>query len=731
MSHWRSPRGILCLLATLGLLAAWPAARLAASELEESSIRLIPADAAFYGASLRNGEQIHIIAESNAWKKLTNMPSVQQGLGMLKSKLEDQEDDKAAQARAVLENPQVKDLLGLLGDMFSDDVFCYGSAEVGEVVELIQDVANASNYGPMYFMAAGEGDAMSQGEMQGKAALYALAKNVDKIQIPTAVMGFSVEDQQRATVHVGKLEGFLSLLTLMQPQFTGRVVRQEVEGSQFLTLTLDGKMIPWDDVPLDKLRELESHEGDVDKIVEKVTQLKLVVAFGVREGYLMMAMTDSLENLAKLGKGDGLLSRPELAVVKKHADQRLTGISYASKDFVSRVSMSPQDLDELLKVGDSALKQLPLQDEAKERIRKDATELVKDLKRLIPKPGAAVGCSFLTDKGMEAYSHSWTENKVFNGSGALDLLNHVGGDPLLAIVWREHEYPKVYDRIVHWVRIGHKYFEEFAVPEMSEGDRAKYRKLVELGQPLCKDLDRVNRESLIPAFDGQGAIVVDARLKSKKIAADVPETNEAMPLLEPAVVVGIKDSQAMRDAYLGYQKFFNELLEVARQMDDEGKIPDDYQIPWPEASDEGGKATLSYAFPGEWGVDKQIRPNAVLVDKLAVVTASDSHSARLLKAAPLAASGALADPAKARAVAVMFNWAATVDAVRPWVRLAARETAKKQLQVEDDDPKIDAIVAQAETVLDVLKAIRRCTAECYFEDGAMVTHSMTEIQDVE
>ena len=264
------------------------------------------------------------------------MPSVQMGLGMLKAQLENEENEQAVQAKAMLENPQVKDLLGLLADMFSEDVFCYGNAEVADVLELLQDVNNAQSYGPLYFMAAGEADAMSPAEMKGRAALYALAKNVDQIKIPTMVMGFSVEDEERATVHLGKLEGFLGLLTLMQPQFAGRVIRQEVGDSQFLTVTMDGEMIPWDEVPLDDLREFEDNEGDVDKVVDKVNELKLIVALGVREGYLMVAITDSMESLAKLGEGDSLLTRPELDVVKKHADKRLTGLSYASEDLVTR-----------------------------------------------------------------------------------------------------------------------------------------------------------------------------------------------------------------------------------------------------------------------------------------------------------------------------------------------------------------------------------------------------------
>ena len=130
-------------------------------------------------------------------------------------------------------------------------------------------------------------------------------------------------------------------------------------------------------------------------------------------------------------------------------------------------------------------------------------------------------------------------------------------------------------------------------------------------------------------------------------------------------------------------------------------------------------------------MDEQIVPNAVLTDDFAVVTATEAHGARLLESTPPKAGGVLADLNRPRAVAAMFNWADTVDALTPWLRLAARQTAKENLGGEDDDPEIEAIVAQVDTVLEVLKAIRRCTVECYFEDRALVTHSMMEVQDVD
>ena len=725
----RPSRWVLAFLAILAVLSAWPAAGMAAEKLEQTSIRLIPEDAAFYGAMLRNREQIKIIAESNAWAKLKNLPAVQMGLGAIQEQLASGDNPQAAQLKAMLENPQVKEFLGLLGDMFSNDVFFYADPRVAPVLELLQGISNSISYGPLYFQASGQADAMSPNEMQAKAALHMLAENLDKIQIPTTVMGFAVEDQERAKLHLNKFEGLLAPLTFMLPQLAGRVVREKVGDDDFLTIKLDGKMIPWDQVPLDEVRQYEAKEGDVDKLVEKITGLNLLIAFGVRDGYLMIACTDSLDGLAKLGAGKPLLARPEMGPLKKHADKRLTGISYTSKDFMSRVAMSAEDIDALLKLGDAALRQLPLEETQKDQIRKDVEALAAELKTLIPPPGAAMQFSFLTDRGIESYGYNWTENKFIDASQPLGVLNYVGRDPILAVAWRGRVYPRAYDRIVHWAKVGHGYFEKYGLPEMSEKDRQAYTRLVEAMKPLCQELGRVNRESLIPAFDGQCAIVLDAKLMSDKIAKDVPKTDKPMPLPEPALVVGIKDAQAMRDAYLGYQDFFNKTLEVLRKFDEKGEIPAGYSIPWPESADTPAGSTLSYTLPDQWGVDPQIVPNAVLTEKVAVVTASQAHSKRLLQGqAP--AAGLLADGRRPRALAVLFNWPALVDAAAPWVRLAARQAAKENLHVEDGAPEIENVVVQVDTVLEVLKAVRNCTAECYLEDGAVVTHSLMEVSDV-
>jgi hypothetical protein len=256
-----------------------------------------------------------------------------------------------------------------------------------------------------------------------------MAKHLDRLKIPTVVAGFKIENEDRAMIDLGKLEGFLGFVSMTQPRLAGSVQRQQVGGHPFLTVTLTGEMIPWEELPLDDLRGLEASPGDLDKIVEKITNLQLVFAFGIRKGYLLAAVTDSLDELDRLGKGDSLLTRPEMEPLKQHAGRPLVGMGYTSREFVRRISLSAEDLDALLELGDALLTQSELDAPLKEQIRIDAKALADEIKQRLPEPGAMVSFSFLASGGVESFHYNWTENRWLDGSKPLALLEHVGGRP--------------------------------------------------------------------------------------------------------------------------------------------------------------------------------------------------------------------------------------------------------------------------------------------------------------
>jgi len=406
-------------------------------------------------------------------------------------------------------------------------------------------------------------------------------------------------------------------------------------------------------------------------------------------------------------------------------DKRLASISFLSAEMKASLSTNEQDLDGMLEVADELLPLAELEPAEEEEIRQDAAALAEDLKRFIPDYGATMSFSFLTDRGVEGYQYDWTEYPGVDGSKPLPLLNHVGGDPWLAVVGRGRTSPDDYDLLVKWLKTGYRYFKKYAVPQMSKREQREFRKAMETARPLLKRVDRITREMLIPALaDGQMALVLDAELSSRRFVKTLPATSEPMPMIEPALVVGVSDAGLLKKAMRAYQGVLDDLVDAVREAEP-GAVPDDYAIPRPQPRKVEAGTIFSYTLPDDWGVDEQIAPSLGLSKTVGIVALTPGHAERLLTETPLDADGAISDPDRPLAGAVVFDFAALVDTLTPWINLAIEQGMK-------DSPMQAAMVAgQVQIVLEVIKVLRTVTAESYFENGALVTHSLTEIRDIE
>src|SRR6516162_3206444 len=88
----------------------------------DCSLKFIPADAAFYTTMLRNQEQMDIVTNSKAWAKLRSMPAVQLGLMAMRSQ---SNNPQVAPFMQIFQQPENQQLLSLLGDMISQEIFVY------------------------------------------------------------------------------------------------------------------------------------------------------------------------------------------------------------------------------------------------------------------------------------------------------------------------------------------------------------------------------------------------------------------------------------------------------------------------------------------------------------------------------------------------------------------------------------------------------------------------------
>ena len=712
-------------LVAFGMLAARP---LAAADLAklDTSLKLIPADAAFYSSMLRNREQFEAVKNSKAFAKIMEMPVVQMGLTMYNMQAQSPGTGPAKFEEA-LHNPETRKIIDLLADMAADEVFVYGDKNFVDFLELAQNLVGAMRYGPAVMQLTNKEHAKRR-DMQASVAISALAENTKLIAVPNLVIGFKVKNTELAKEQLIKLETIANILLEMNEKTKGHFKKAKVAGQECLVLELDGSMIPWDELPVDEIKDKEANEGDVQKIIDRLKESKLVITLGVRGNYLMASIGSSVEALEKLGKGDRLIDRAEFKPLAKYADMRLVSIGYVSEALNQQINHNQKELDNLLALVDQVLPESPLSDEQKERIRKDAKALTDDIKTLMPKVGGMMALSFLTDRGVEGYQYSWGEHPALDSSQPLGLLQHVGGSPLLGLVARQKTNVSQYDMFAKWVKVAYGYFKEFGLPNIPEKDRAKAEKFLETAIPLVERLDKANRDMLIPALaDGQAALVIDGKLSSSHFVESLPATEQPMPMIEPALVVGVSNAELLKKGFGEYREIINGLIDAVRHIEG-AEVPENIMIPEPQVTESAGGKLYSFPLPEAWGVDKKIVPNFGVSDKVAVASLTHDHTNRLLTATPLAVGGLLDKTDRPLAAAVWVRWAGLLEAAGPWIDFAVDQAVAAN-NADGDGKK--AIVDQVHTAVDVLKTLRSITNETYLEDGVLVNHTLVEFHDLE
>ncbi len=629
-------------LAATGCLVAPP---MRAGELDklDTSLKLIPADAAFYSSMLRNREQFDAVAGSNAWAKIKEMPAVQQALSMY-SMQSGVPGSGPAQVEAALHNPEVRKIIDLVIDMASNEAFVYGDDNFIDFVELLQDGGDAMRYGPMVAQATGRYSGLTQDQLQTRILLTSLAKHVDLIGVPGIVFGFKLKNVDLGKEQLIKLEMLANVVLEMNAQTKGHFKKTKLGDYEYLVLNLDGSMLPWDKLPTDKLIDAEAVEGDAQKVIDRIKASKLVLALGLRGDYLLASIGPSLECLEKLGKGDRLADRPELKPLAKYAAQRLVSLGYLSAEMVEGLNNQKKGIDDLQDAAGKLLTRANLSDAQQSQIRADINALAKDVKAIIPKLGAIAGLSFLCDRGVEGYRYQWGSHDRLDGSKPLGLVEHVGGNPILGVVARQKVSLSDYDLMVKWAKKGYGYFETFGLPNMPENERAKAKQFLASALPLLSRADKANRDLLLPALaDGQLALVFDDKLTSTHFIESAPATEKPMPMIEPAVVAGVSDARLLKQAFGEYRAVVNGLIDAVRQIEG-SKIPECVGIPEPKVSEGSSGTIYSFTLPDAWGVDKQIVPNIGVSEHVAVFTASQQHTERLLKTTPLSVGGAWRRP---------------------------------------------------------------------------------------
>jgi hypothetical protein len=691
---------------------------------------LVPEDAAFFSSTLRAREQIEAILRSNAWARLTDLPLVQAGWRRMREELNKPKGDLAPLFQ-FYRQPENRQLVELLLDMGSEEVFCYGGHSWVDFTDVLTGLSGGMQLNRLLARLQSP-DRAAQQKIQIQALLDTLSEHADKLQVPSLLIGFKVSQPQRAHDQLRRLEQLVKGPLEQNPHLKGRFHRTQVAGSRFLTLELDGRMVPWQEIPL---KEFEDKPGQYDGLIKKLQGIKLTVALGVHKGYVILAVGKSTDAVARLGQGQALAGRPEFRPLLPFANRRLSSIDYASKAIRGQFQMTRGDLDQMADGLKELLKPLDIPAARRDKIIKDLNGLGKDLKKYVPEVGASLSFTFLTDRGQETYAYDWTKYADVDASKPLTLLDHVGGSPLLALVGRSKYDPAAYQLVVKWAKVIYADVEPIVLEKLEPEQKDRYEEIAKVVFPLLKRLDEVTGKMLLPALrDGQSGFVVDAKIKSKQWVTELQETDKPLPMIEPALVFGVSDAPLLRRAFEEYRSIANDGLAKLREF---APILPEFEIPVPEA--QSVKGGMLYHYPPLPYVDEQILPNAGLSEKVAILSLSPAQSRRMLVATPLTVTGGpLANRQRPLTSAAYVDWPEIVNTIEPWVDFGIRTAGpfaeqffgEQAGQITKAAGGVDGLLKQVHTLFQVAKVLHGYTSATYLENGALVTHSETVVRDV-
>ena len=756
-----------------GMLAA-PASR---AEETGGGVAVIPQDAAFVSATLRLREQWERFSKSNAFVTLKKLPAVQRALDQIEEQ-KVQPGSPLSMFATFMELPENQQALELLDDMISTDTFVYGEPSCVKFVELFQKVQRAQQAANIMLMARGgdfdfdvdfdfeaideddddqdgDGAAILPGrariqpvqmvrtapdELASRMVLQTLADNVELIVVPDLVWGFKTTKLPAAESQLKRIEVLIKLVTQANPDLAKSLARRKVAGGEVVTFTIDGATLPWDDLTREATEGMDGEA--LDKVLDRLRSLDIVISLGMIGDRVVLSIGDSADHLDKLavsGGKPGLVTTKPFGPLVADKDRRLTGVSYMSEALAKVLAPSAADIEQLAELADTIAAEADLPEGAAAEARAGLEKMAAGYKKRLPIPGPWMAYSFLADQGYEGYAWDWTQNRPFDGSQRLDLLEHTGGAPLGAVVFRVKNDPQQFEDLVSWGGMAWNFFTKYVLAKADDEARERVELVDKQLGPLAAKVVATLRTKILPALaDGQIGLVLDAKSRTKRIQAGLPEAAEPLPLTEPAIVLGLDDPKLFREGLSDMFAFGDELVDAVREIDPDS-VPADYRIKDPEKTKADAGTIWSWALDST-GLDDQIRPAIGVGEHVAVLSMVPKQATRLLADAKLETGSQLSKFEEPLAGAAALDAAGVIDAIQPWIVYLTRLGCVQQregridretvLTKDVENAQATDALAQVAVVCDVLKCLRVAVAEAAVKGDATVTHWRNVIRDL-
>jgi flavodoxin len=708
----------VALLTTYFVVTQHPAQAADPQPAKATSLAMIPANATFYTSTLRLKEQIDLFYKSRAYKTLRSMPSVKQAYDQVMAQLKDSDGGSTEMIEQFMQSELGKKVTDVLTEAASDEIFAFGGGQWSNFMRLLAQVNQAQTAGSYGAMLQGSDPNVGQ----GRAILRTLMKNRAQLKVPELVIGFRLATPDKASKLLKQAAVIAEGFAAGQQEIEDRFKVKKIGDGEFMTLELDGSLIPWEQVDL---TEVEEKRDEFKDLIDHIKKMKLTVSLGVSNNYLLLSLGESTKDLeAFLGKGKKLIDLVDVKPIVDAGAKRFTSLGYLSKEFVASAGGTYADsYGEMIRSLKESLKTADLSEERKKSVAKLLDEVQAEV-QAAPKIdfGSSIGYAYLTNIGYEIYSHDRTQHPSYDKIN-FKMHEHWGGNPIFATSFGCFVDGETYKSFVTFAKKGFNLSQEFLSDYVDAETLAEIKKTIAQLTPTLEKLDKSIANTLIPAMKQSGlGIVVDGKWKSKSWINFAPPSDKEMPMLELGLLIGVSDAKKFDQGCTEVREILNELLEKLSDVPNAG-IPAGLAVPAPTK----GEGLYWWEIPTS-PLDEQVVPTVGTGKAASVLTFSKKHAARLIKPTPLTFRTkelAFSGPVLG---ACVLDWVGFVELVAPWIEQGVAQTAR---ELEIDAKISKRWMREAQLGLDIAKCFKGATCTTTKAPAGVIHKTVIVVKDLE
>ena len=714
----------------------------------KSSLKLAPQDSSFYFSISNIRAQVDRVWKSNAIQKVVKYLDDE---GALSEEFKEEffegfiegfargADIDEDELHDWLDKPENKELLKLITDAASSEMFMFANEDYCDAMGAYVDVTRELTQMMFELIIAGELDA-DEGEVMMSMIKKVFPKEkLEKLKVPDLVIGFQISNEKRAIEQIKRLEALIreGLDEVdTEKKWAKRLQWQKLGDGNYLTMSASGKDIPWDLV----MEEMEDEARELfEYYKDAINKKTIALAVGVYKNNLIFSSGDDLSHLKNLGSGENLLSHPKFAKVRKVGGKRSAVTFYMSQKMAENTYTWSEYLQQQLSVGAAVFVGLrptfggavePKDDDDDKfakRVRADLKEFARDMKTLTPEPGAFVSHVFMTPTGYAGFSQSWAENKSHDGSRKLEILQNVGENPVAVFAARSPYRPEDYEIFAKWCYKVVEYVSEMGGEEIANMDAEEFEKTYGKVKEMMMKVHRSIKNHWIPALkDGQSALVIDASMKSKQFHPMMPESKRELTIPQPVIIYGVSDADLIKKGAGTFIEVANEATSLVIKTFNEDAEP--FKIP-PAKHEKVGDADYYYYSLKDYlgGKDDSIAATAGLSkDRLILAFNRDTAKKCMGKSSPKYDSFVNEYVDKKLSRFSYLDWKKMMDIWDGWYEYLIDQADEQGMIDESFEEALPAI----ELAMEVIACFQNSSSVSFVEDKSVVTMFEWKFQDI-